>query len=78
MAGRKWRSASFRSQNAHSFAMPDVAGETGYVVASTDGSTLCLVLARQFPAATPPLSDITLGLVGCAATSETQRDGLEA
>jgi hypothetical protein len=63
-------------QDAHSFAIPDVAGDTGYVVASPDGSTLCLTLARQVQTTTPPLGDVTLGLVSCSATSEAEQDGL--
>ena len=62
-------------QDAHSFAIPDVAVDTGYVVESPDGSTLCLTLARQVQTTTPPLGDVTLGLVSCSATSETEQDG---
>ncbi len=61
--------------DAHSFAIPNLAGDTGYVVESPDGSTLCLTLARQVQTTTPPLGDVTLGLVGCAATSEAEQHG---
>jgi hypothetical protein len=62
-------------REAHPFAITAVAGETGYVVESPDGSTLCLTLARQVQTTTPPLGDITLGLVGCSATSDAEQDG---
>jgi hypothetical protein len=62
-------------QDAHSFAVPDVAGESGYVVESPDASTLCLMLARQVQTTTPPLGEITLGPVACSATSAAEQDG---
>jgi hypothetical protein len=68
-------------QTAHSFPIPAGSGDTGvgYLLASPDGSSLCLVL-REFGAAGQPGSLVhsAFGPVVCSSTADAEQSGLVA